>query len=406
MELPVTAPRCAKKFGKPTFLFQSVCATNVTFLKSGRCVLKGSKADFCFFAGLVSNPAVWAFHMIFFIQYSVKAFVASKGGDSASLIPKLKRLAEVMGPAIKVDIHYVLDSSSTGYYSPRGHSEVIGDMIGKCAMKQNPQAKVFLPFLVCMMQNVTLVPNNLFNCTRLHPVDYERVRNCVYAEGQTLLSNDMAAGEHYRVDNAPRVFLDDRYYNPGVDSTYESYEYAMCYVFSNPTRPFPWFIFFIMGAVVCLVLVIFFTIKRWSNASFLDTLQSLFLWNSPSGSVADDAIDTLLYLRAYGHEFPEDEFDEDEEELEEAEEPPPPEPEPEVSREEDRAERRRRRRERRRNRRQEREAAHASRSEAESTPETVTPSNNEPSPSSSEPVVESHPAYYESSDDEDTLLPR
>lgn len=219
-----------------------------------------------------------------------------------------------MGEAVKMELHYVVSVKDGGYSSPRGQSEVVGDLIGKCAMNLFPDPSVYLPFLVCLAHNATLIPLNLWNCTQLHaPITYSAIRECIEGpQAQGLLSNDLILAQHYRADAAPRIYLDDRFYNPMAFSPYDDYEAALCYVFSNYARPFPWFIFFIMAALLLLFPILFFVVKRWSNAPFLDTLQTIVAWNT--SNFHDDPGNSLLYLRAYGL------FDAGEEEEEEEEE--------------------------------------------------------------------------------------
>jgi hypothetical protein len=229
-------------------------------------------------------------------KYSVKAFIGSKHSESAEVVLFMKRLAEVMGTAIELSVHYVVYLQGDRLGTARGQSELLGDMVGKCAMHLYPEPSVYLPFLACMAMNTSLVPQNFYNCTKLHSVSFSSIRSCVDTQGEALLANDLIASQHYRVEIPTRVYMDDRYFNPGRSNDYLSYEAALCYVFGNTTRPFPWFIFFIMGALILLLGVLFFTIKRWSHTSFIDNLQSLFPWNSNN----HDPMDTLLYLRAYG----------------------------------------------------------------------------------------------------------
>lgn len=334
---------------------------------------------------------------------------------------------ESMGSAINLMVHYVVGVTSNGFSSPRGADEVYGDMVGKCVVSMYSDPSVYLPFLVCMFQTLELVPRNLQNCTRLHPpINFAAVRSCVSDRGDILLRNDVLASQHYRVDVTPRLWLDERAYTPGSNTSYTQYEQAMCYVFSDPTRPFPWFIFFIMISVVLLAVVIFFTVKRWSRGPFLDTLQSLFFWNSTGPS---ETIDTLLYLRAYGHDFgdnneapPDPEpFDEDEEE-ESAEATSA-----RQSAREERRRRRRERRERRERRRAERDsqvtsqndpnatssdnAANSSEDAVDAAPSSSEARTTDSRPSASPAAASAHPqtvdialdrpSYYDSSDDEE-----
>lgn len=208
----------------------------------------------------------------------------------------MKRLVEVMGPALDLSVNYVNFLQGERISSPRGPAEVLGNMIGKCAMNVYPDPRVYLPFLACMAMNVTLVPQNFWNCTQLHAVSHSTIRHCVDTQGESLLAHDLIVTQHYRVQTPPRVFMDERYFNPGRENTYELYESALCYVFANSTRPFPWFIFFIMGSLILMIMILFFVFKRWSHTSFVDNLQSIFLWNH----APNDPADTLLYFRAYG----------------------------------------------------------------------------------------------------------
>lgn len=248
--------------------------------------------------------------------YEVILFLTSKGEESISVLENFKKVMQAMGDAIQLKVIYVVSLFGQGktlrFISKNGPNEVAGDLFGICAMKLYPRPSQYLPFLVCMGQQSSQIPYNAENCTRLHGMRFAAIRDCVNTQKENLLVDHYSVSSYYRVVTAPKVFMDDRLYSPQSTQNYESYEAALCYVFSNPVRPFPWFIFVLIASIFVLLVVLVFVVKQWSNVSLIEAIQSLFVWGP-----GNQGADTLLYLRAYGYGFPEDEEGENQEEEEE-----------------------------------------------------------------------------------------
>lgn len=228
-------------------------------------------------------------------------FVSTDDKTSMNIIPYFQRLKEVMGPAVAIDIHYVVPS----LYLKEGSVSklaIMGALMARCALSLYPDASVSLPFISCLAQTKRLVPTlggEGYNCTRIHTqVNYDSLRTCTLSTaGIYQLQSDYFSAMRYRIDSLPRVFMDDRSFHAGAGASYDVYEAALCYVFANGSRAFPWYIFYIMLAFLAIVILILFTIKRWSNSPFIENVQSIFMWNHHA---ATEQVDMLLYLRAYG----------------------------------------------------------------------------------------------------------
>lgn len=249
------------------------------------------------------------------MKISVKIFISSYDPTSMSIVPYIQRLKEVMGGAIDLDVHYVVPLSelATG-----NRARYIADLLSRCAMALNPVQSVYLPFLTCMSFTKREHPDvsEVYNCSMLHPPNnWRSIRNCAQSgAGILLLRSDAQTALRYRVEGLPRIFMDERSFHAGPTASYEVYEAALCYVFANGARPFPWFIFYLMLAILVLVGLIIFTIKRWSTVPFIDNMQTIFMWNHRS---ATEEVDMLMYLRAYG--IAEDEDEDAEEQIVEGE---------------------------------------------------------------------------------------
>lgn len=239
-----------------------------------------------------------------------------------NVMPYFQRMKEVMGAAVSIELHYLVAYADleAGTHN-HGMPKILGDLMARCAMSLYPDPSVSLPYITCLSQSKgsTQTLSTALNCSKLHTqVKYPAIQTCATTiTGIRLLQNDYSLTLRYRVDTVPRIFMDDRSFHAGAAATYEVYEAALCYVFANATSVFPWFIFYIMLAFIALIMLIFFTVKRWSHTPVMENIQSIFMWNHHA---ANEQVDMLLLLRSSGiggDEFPMFGPDDDEEEQEE-----------------------------------------------------------------------------------------
>lgn len=103
------------------------------------------------------------------------------------------------------------------------------------------------------------------------------MQNChSNGEGVKLLAASMKMSAEYRVtEPLPVVVMDGRPFRTTTSRSAENFLYALCYIFDNPTRPFPWWVFGFMGSAVLALLLVVFIVKQWNSDSIGELLRSV-----------------------------------------------------------------------------------------------------------------------------------
>jgi len=171
--------------------------------------------------------------------------------------------------------------SKWGYRSSHGVPEIEGDVWELCAIKHYPEYHQYMPFLYCLNLDIKAIPHSVENCTKEHGLDFNVLKECFRSdEGKSLLQKSADLSIKYRVKDSPTVVMDGRLYNPRSDRVPVAYLSALCYVFDNPLRSFPWWVFGFMGGVVMALLVVVFIVKQTQAIALLEFLRNLFFHSS------------------------------------------------------------------------------------------------------------------------------
>eukprot|EP01130_Rhizamoeba_saxonica_P002551 TRINITY_DN12337_c0_g1_i1.p1 TRINITY_DN12337_c0_g1~~TRINITY_DN12337_c0_g1_i1.p1 ORF type:complete len:227 (+),score=37.01 TRINITY_DN12337_c0_g1_i1:2-682(+) len=103
------------------------------------------------------------------------------------------------------------NSEPTGFYSKHGQTEVQGDFNILCAQKLvSNKWTSYYPFVDCLEQQYTAIPQNVQECARKHNLDYGSIKTCVS-------SSD---AHHLMVDSIKRTESLDWNPRPGSPTVY------------------------------------------------------------------------------------------------------------------------------------------------------------------------------------------
>lgn len=188
-----------------------------------------------------------------------------------------KILLEFLKDAVMLDIFYTGTIATDGVSSAGGAAEIQGDLFQLCAMRYYPHYSRYMPFLYCMSKTRAAIPSNVENCTRAHLMDLDLLQRCATtSEGMDMLKLSVQTSLDYRVtEPLPVIVMDGRPFRASYSRSPESFIFALCYIFKNPARPFPWWVFGFMGSIVVSLLVVLFIVKQWSSDSITDVLRSV-----------------------------------------------------------------------------------------------------------------------------------
>jgi hypothetical protein len=205
-------------------------------------------------------------------------FVRSMSTWSAEALMSFKIVLEFMRDAIRLDVFYTGTIADDGQVaSAGGPLEIAGDIFQLCAMRYYPHYSRYMPFVYCMSKTRTMIPYNAWNCSRAHMMDYKLLNRCAtIGEGMDMLKQSVQQSLDYRVSEPlPVLVMDGRPFRASYSRSPESFLYALCYIFKNPTRPFPWWVFGFMGSIVVALLVVLFVVKQWTSDNITDVLRSV-----------------------------------------------------------------------------------------------------------------------------------
>mmetsp|Transcript_2066 Transcript_2066/g.2291 ORF Transcript_2066/g.2291 Transcript_2066/m.2291 type:complete len:216 (-) Transcript_2066:52-699(-) len=137
----------------------------------------------------------------------------------------------------------------------------------------------WMPFWACLNLNVKKT-GQVKMCAKTHNLDFNRLQRCYNGtEGKRLLATVIEYIKNYGVRTSPTVIMDGRTYNPMSERTATNYLHALCYVFDNPLKLFPWWVFgFISSVVIALAFVVFIT-KTWSAHNALYYLRNIVFFH-------------------------------------------------------------------------------------------------------------------------------